>query len=127
MTKKPTIQDHARLAEQFNEIVDKCVHLQVDVSNTIGKTKARKMYNNLGKAKETISSIRWELENMMLDKYPKAPLYTSYRAYQGENITVSHQQHDQERRKNQRMMIEIRNMRKPIFSDTIPKPKRKHE
>ncbi len=81
MIYKPDLNDHERMAEEINELCDRLVSLSVDVSNTIGKTKARKMTDKIDKIKDELSSVRFQLEDIMLNEYPNAPLYTSYRKY----------------------------------------------
>lgn len=82
-TKKITLEEYETLGEQFNEIIEKIVHLQCDVLNFIGKTKARKKANQLSKAQNIISKIRFDIENEMLGEIPTAPLITSFRKYRG--------------------------------------------
>lgn len=86
MVKKTVkLDDHARFAEEINELIDRIVLLNVDVSNTIGKTKTLNIYYELKKAEDKLSSVRWKLENIMLADFPDAPLYTSYRKYREED------------------------------------------
>jgi len=82
--KKITLSEYEKLGEQFNEIIDKIVHLECDVMKFIGKTKARKKANQLSKAQNMISEIRYDIENEMLIENPDAPLITSFRKYRGE-------------------------------------------
>ena len=84
MTKKISFEEYNKIGEQFNEIIDRITHLEVDVLNSIGKTKARKKVNQIEKGKEILIDIRYEIENDVLNLYPNAPLITSFRKYRGE-------------------------------------------
>ncbi len=83
--KRVKLDDHARFAGEINELIDRSVILDVDISNTIGKTTALKISSELKKAGDKLSSARWKLENIMLADFPDAPLYTSYRKYRRED------------------------------------------
>ena len=84
MTKKISYEEYNKIGEQFNEIIGRITHLEVDVLNSIGKTKARKKANQIVKGKEILKDIRSEIENDVLNMYPNAPLITSFRKYRGQ-------------------------------------------
>lgn len=75
------LEDHMRWAEEFNELIERLVHLSVNISNVGGKTKMRPQSNKLAKIEDELSKVRYEMENIMLVKFSDAPLYTSCRDY----------------------------------------------
>lgn len=83
MSKEFALDQHAKTAEEINEIIERITHLEGFIANCGGKTKTRKIYNKLSKARDMVVDARWDLENELLQDYPDAPLYTSYRDYQG--------------------------------------------
>lgn len=89
MTKRIELEDHKRIADDINELIEGLVHLIVDVSNSGGKTKMRGICDRISKIKNELSSVRWDLENMMLADFPNAPLYTQYREYRKEDTQDS--------------------------------------
>lgn len=83
MSNHISLDQHAAIAEEINDIIERITHLEVFIANCGGKTKTRKIYNKLSKARDMVVDARWDLENEMLHDYPDAPLYTSYRDYRG--------------------------------------------
>jgi len=82
-SKKITYQEYDKIGEQFNDILDRIVHLEVLVLNSFGKTKARKNVDQIAKSRKNISEIRYKIENEILEIYPNAPLIDSFRKYRG--------------------------------------------
>ena len=81
MTTRMTLTDHGEIAEEINRIIDDVTRLGVKISNLGGKTRMRSLCDNLIKQRDSISAIRYELEELMSKEYPNAPLYTQHRDY----------------------------------------------
>lgn len=84
-SKELTPQQYEELGEAFNKIIEDLTHLQRKVPTYIGLTKTRKMSANLDRAREKISSVRFDIEDIMLSDNPESPVITSFRKYRQEN------------------------------------------
>lgn len=81
--KELTLEKYEVLGEQFNDIIDKITDLECNVLNFVGKTKGRIKANQIQKSKNSISDIRFQIEDEMYAINPKSPLITSFRKYRG--------------------------------------------
>lgn len=69
MTYNFTKQDLLKFQEELHQETDKLADLEIKIVNTIGKTKARKFWDNIRNGRAKIINARDEIESIMNEEF----------------------------------------------------------